>query len=200
MSNRRAYSEDFLDFVDGKTFHNPETGNRVVFESLPESEKAKVHERWDKFKPDAPEGKKLRKNQHGEQYVDDSPYAERMSEYLSPPSKKYERETKIWNTVRDWAVEAKPTDHEMESFLMAVDSGHVPPPESHEDADDLARRLGLGKHRRTGSAMERVSLLRRKVREAAGEGGRLRRKMARRWRSLNPAQRAAIRTALADEG
>lgn len=195
MLPRRAYSEEFLKHVDGKSFRNPDTGNEVVFRSLPESEQKKIHEQWAQSKS---EGKKLRKNQHGEQFVDDSPYAERMSEYLSAPS--HPRESRIWESVRDWAVEEKPNDHEMESFLMAIDGGHFPPPESREDADDLARRLGLGKHRRTGSVLERVTLLRKKILAAAGEGGRLRRKMSRRWRSMTAEQRATIRASLVDEG
>lgn len=41
-----AYPEDFLRSVRGRKFHHPETGNRVVFVSLPAREQARIFSRW----------------------------------------------------------------------------------------------------------------------------------------------------------
>jgi GNAT superfamily N-acetyltransferase/uncharacterized protein YukE len=41
-----AYSREFLDLVKGQRFRNPDTGNDVVFDSLPDAEQRKVYERW----------------------------------------------------------------------------------------------------------------------------------------------------------
>lgn len=38
---------EFSDFVDGKTFRNPETDKEVQFNSLPSSEQKKIRERWE---------------------------------------------------------------------------------------------------------------------------------------------------------
>lgn len=38
--------EEFQKFVDGKQFHHPETGNKVVFSSLPPEEQTKIYQEW----------------------------------------------------------------------------------------------------------------------------------------------------------
>jgi len=37
---------EFREYVDGKRFHNPETGNKVLFESLPEPDQRRVYLEW----------------------------------------------------------------------------------------------------------------------------------------------------------
>lgn len=44
MSIRVA--DAFLDAIEGKTFRNPDTGNQVLFNSLPEGEKKKIRSDW----------------------------------------------------------------------------------------------------------------------------------------------------------
>lgn len=41
-----AYSDEFLEHVRGKRFRNPQTGNKVLFRSLPPAEQRKVHDQW----------------------------------------------------------------------------------------------------------------------------------------------------------
>ena len=60
-----AYSERFLQQVRGRKFRQPDTGNEVLFVSLPEQEQAKVYQQWSahnapaalrgKVDPDCPE-------------------------------------------------------------------------------------------------------------------------------------------------
>jgi len=51
-----AYSPEFLKWVKGRKFRQPGTGNRVVFSSLPASEKRKVHRQWKKSQPEETKG------------------------------------------------------------------------------------------------------------------------------------------------
>ena len=49
---RRAAEESFEEAVKDKKFKNPETGNEVVFDSLPAEEQKKIREEWSKKKED----------------------------------------------------------------------------------------------------------------------------------------------------
>lgn len=40
------YAEEFMQGVEGQTFHNPETGNQVKFVSLPHTEQQKIYQQW----------------------------------------------------------------------------------------------------------------------------------------------------------
>jgi hypothetical protein len=40
------YSEKFMQAVEGQEFHNPDTGNKVKFVSLPHPEQQKIYEQW----------------------------------------------------------------------------------------------------------------------------------------------------------
>ena len=44
-------AKSFEDAVKGKTFRNPETGNRVLFESLPSEEQKRIRSQWVKKNP-----------------------------------------------------------------------------------------------------------------------------------------------------
>lgn len=43
---KASYAEEFMKAVEGQTFHNPETGNKVKFVSLPQAEQQKVYQQW----------------------------------------------------------------------------------------------------------------------------------------------------------
>ena len=49
-----AYAPEFLKFVQGRKFRNPETGNQVQFNSLSDAEKVKVHAQWQGAQKAAP--------------------------------------------------------------------------------------------------------------------------------------------------
>jgi hypothetical protein len=183
-AKRASFPEEFLEFVEGHKFRHPDTGNEVVFQSLPSEEQTRRYTRWKTEKDDAPEGAKTRKNKDGILFVDDSPYAELMSKYLSSPSKKYPRETQHWNSVRDWAVREKPSHHDLESVLMAFDSGHVSPPEDVDDVHDLARRLGIGAKKKAAQLKMRIAAARQRVLTA--------------WAQMPPARRVLLRRAFAE--
>lgn len=43
---KASYSPEFLQWARSGRYRNPETGNQVKFDSLPDEEKRKIHERW----------------------------------------------------------------------------------------------------------------------------------------------------------
>ena len=46
MERHATYSQEFLKSVSGRRFRNPETGNEVLFQSLPPAEQAKIYSQW----------------------------------------------------------------------------------------------------------------------------------------------------------
>lgn len=47
MRRTAEYSEEFLTWARARRWRNPATGNKVLFDSLPSDEQARIHARWD---------------------------------------------------------------------------------------------------------------------------------------------------------
>jgi len=43
---RARYAPEFMEWTQGRTFRNPDTGNEVLFVSLPDPEQAKIYRQW----------------------------------------------------------------------------------------------------------------------------------------------------------
>lgn len=84
------------------------------------------------------------KNQYGDEYPDDGPFARLMADYLPPPKDSYGRGR--WEMLRDWAKTRKVSQRDMEDLLLAFDDGSANMvlggrPESPGDLDKIMQRL-----------------------------------------------------------